>query len=127
MTEKEKAFLSERLAFALVDGDLLWADGKYKLMPMKEWLLATNVIDDDEFQHIIRGTVYCGYVHYYSGDNYDPADISTVPADLREYIISVARNTIPDDMPEEGVLVANGCIIGEPGILWDSIEYIGTY
>lgn len=106
MTEKE--FHTVRKAFAYYDGKLNWCPSG---LSHYEWLVDGGILQEAQFDDIVRGYTYNGAIYFYSGD-----------FETNEYVEDIAKmlcNSIDMTSP-----VYCGLVKGKIGDQWEPIKRI---
>ncbi len=110
MTLLEEELHKKRIAFMIVDGNILYL--KYSKMSHREWAEQLG-ISKSKFDSLVRGFIRDGGIYYYQGD-----------FETNDKVIEVALDTCDIIAKENGLVdyeVYCGFVIGKIGEEWKPI------
>ncbi len=118
MTELE--FTKKRVGFAIVNGKVLFQK-KSDRIPTLQWMKDKLKLSDEEIESTIRGGLFEDRITFCVGNNYMPADLSSIPASVFIKILQAYYLFYGDYQID----IWNGNIIGNIGDVWTPRSKVG--
>ncbi|MCM1223248.1 MAG: hypothetical protein NC548_53230 [Lachnospiraceae bacterium] len=124
LTDEEKTraekFHRERLAFALVNDQIIFDENADDDRDHQHWLCETFGMTIEEFENIPRGYIMKGKIQLYTGSRFEQLELGMIKVKHLIRIIDKYKSIYPD-IPYR---VFNGVKVGKVGTIWPPIKVL---
>ena len=110
-----------RKTFAIINGELHWLSEDSSYSSSREWILNEFPVNVEQFEDVIRGSLFKDHITICKGSNYNKINIDELPDGILREIVAAGCAFAGVDSIE----VWNGQVVGKIGMEWPPIENLG--